>query len=541
MALKALMLRKRIDLKKRELDKLLAQQEEIQKREQELVASVDEVTNEEEQAAVEEQAAQIEQDQAAVNESIDQLKNAITGLENELAQEEAEQKTPAEEPKEIERSNNTMISTRNFFGMSMQERTAFVAREDVQQFLNDTRTCIKERRALNNVGLTVPQVMLGLLRENIENYSKLYKHVNVRQIGGEGRQLIMGTIPEGIWTECCANLNDLDLSFFDLTLDCYKVGGYFAVCNASLQDSDLDLAAEILEALGQAIGKALDKAILFGRNTAAYQNMPLGIASRLVQTEQPAGYPATAREWQDLHTSNVKSIDASVTGAALISAIVLNSGAMKGNYSRGEKVWVMNEKTYTQLMAATVSVDANGRIVTGVADTMPVIGGAIEVTEIVPDNMIVGGYFDLYTLGERAGNQFATSEHVRFLADQTVFRGIARYDGAPAIAEGFILIMLNGGTGSTAVAGVTFGADEANSVKDIRLNTATATVAPGATIQLYAITAPGTGEVSWASATPAKATVNSATGVVTGVSTGSSVITATANGLTASCTVTVAS
>ena len=544
MALKALMLRKKIDLKKREMEKLLAQNEEIKKREQELVASVDEVTNEEEQAAVEERAAQIEADQASVAGEIEQLQTVIDGLENELAQEEAEQKAPAAEvtaPAENERSNETMNSTRQFFGMSMQERTAFVQREDVKSFLDATRTCIKERRALTNVGLTVPQVMLGLLRENINEYSKLYKHVNVRQIAGEGRQLIMGNVPEGIWTECCANLNELDLAFFDLTLDCYKVGGYYAVCNAALQDSDIDLAAEILNALGKAIGKALDKAILFGRNTASYQNMPLGIASRLVQTEQPAGYPATARTWEDLHTSNVKSIADSVTGTALISAIVTNAGAIKSDYATGEKVWVMNGKTYTQLMAATVAVDANGRVVAGMADIMPVIGGRIETLGFVPDNMIIGGYFDLYTLGERAGNQFATSEHVRFLADQTVFRGIARYDGAPAIAEGFVLIMINGGTGSTAVAGVTFGVDEANSVKDIRLNTATATVAPGATIQLYAITAPGSGAVSWASATPAKATVNSVTGVVTGVSTGSSVITATANGLTASCTVTVAS
>lgn len=541
MALKALMLRKKIDLKKRELEKLNAQKVDLDKREEELVIAVDEVNNEEEQQTVQESVDALVEEKEHLQESIDALDKVINDLENELIAEESAQEEP--EPVEAapieERSNIEMISTRKFYGMTMQERTAFVNRDDVKEFLNQTRACIKERRALNNVGLTVPQVMLGLLRENIMEYSKLYKHVNVRQIGGEGRQLIMGNIPEGIWTECCANLNELDLTFFDMVLDCYKVGGYFAVCNASLQDSDIDLAAEILEALGQAIGKALDKAILFGRNSASYMNMPQGIASRLVQESQPASYPASARTWVDLHTSNVKSIDSAVTGTALISAIVTNAGAMKGNYSRGEKVWVMNEKTYTQLMAATVSVDASGRVVAGMNDIMPVVGGIIEVLEIVPDNMIIGGYFDLYTLGERAGNQFATSEHVRFLADQTVFRGIARYDGAPAIAEAFVVMMLNSGTAKTAVDAVTFGADEANAVSAIRINTNTATVTVGSTLQLFAITEPGTGPVVWTSATQAKATVNSVTGVVTGVSTGSSVITATANGLTASCTVTV--
>lgn len=119
----------------------------------------------------------------------------------------------------------------------------------------------------------------------------------------------------------------------------------------------------------------------------------------------------------------------------------------------------MNEATYTKLMAATVSVDANGRIVTGIADVMPVIGGAIEVLDFVPDNAIIGGYFDLYLLAERAGTKFATSEHVRFLQDQTVFKGTARYDGQPAIAEGFVAMAI-GTTKPNAT--MSFAADTAN-------------------------------------------------------------------------------
>ena len=110
-------------------------------------------------------------------------------------------------------------------------------------------------------------------------------------------------------------------------------------------------------------------------------------------------------------------------------------------------------------MAETISVDANGKIVTGVSDVMPVVGGAIEVLNFIPDNVIIGGYFDLYTLAERAGAKFATSEHVRFLQDQTVMKGTARYDGQPVIAEGFVAIGLNG---TTPNATMSFAADEAN-------------------------------------------------------------------------------
>lgn len=231
--------------------------------------------------------------------------------------------------------------------------------------------------------------------------------------------------------------------------------GYYAICNANLEDSDVDLASELITALSQAIGKALDKAILYGDAN----KKPLGVLARLAQTEQPSDYPTTARPWVDLHTTNIKTIAAGTTGAALIAAIVEAFGNAKGSYSRGEKVWVMNEKTYTSLVSASVSVDASGAIVAGVNGVMPVIGGVIEVLDFIPDNVIIGGYFDLYLLAERAGARFATSEHVRFLQDQTVFKGTARYDGKPAIAEGFVAIGLNG---TTPDATMTFAPDTAN-------------------------------------------------------------------------------
>ncbi len=467
MALKALMLRKRIDLKTKELEKLRASMKDVEKREQELVIAIEEVTDETEQAAVQESVDALIEEKENLQKSVDELDQVINDLEDELKTEEENQNTepaggdPAPQPENEERSKKPMNTiTRAAAAFTLRDRLAeIVKREDVKTYLTGVRESMSQKRAITNVGLTIPEVMLGLIRENIERYSKLYRHVTVRTIRGTGRQLIMGTVPEAIWTDCCANLNELTLGFNDLEMDCYKVGGFFAICNANLEDSDIDLAAEIMTALGQAIGLALDKAILYGRNATTTMKMPQGIVSRLAQTEAPTGYPATARPWADLHATNMISIAAGTTGAALISAIVTASGAAKGKYSRGEKVWIMNETTYTALMAATVSVDASGRIVTGVADVMPVVGGIIEVLSFLPDNVIIGGYFDNYVLTERAGQQFASSEHVRFLQDQTVFKGTARYDGAPAIAEAFVAIGLGGTTPDATMA---FATDTAN-------------------------------------------------------------------------------
>ena len=454
MALRALMLKKDLDNKRKAFAELEKRDAEFEARKAELESAIEEVETEEQRDAVNEEIDKFESEQTEHESAKADLDAEIRGLEAELEAIEQEQAEPVKEEK-IERKENVIMETRKFFNMNSQERDMFFAREDVKNYLGEVRTCIKEKRALTNVGLTIPEVMLGLIRENIMEYSKLYKHVFVRNISGEGRMLVMGSIPEAVWTDCCANLNELSLSFFDEEVNCWKVGGYFAVCNANLEDSDIALASEILTAIGQAIGLALDKAILYGTGT----RMPLGIVTRLVQTQAPADYSTTARPWADLHTSNIVSIAADQVDADMFKAIALALGAAKSEYSRGSKVWVMNETTYTTLVANAMTIDANGAIVSGVNGTMPVVGGAIEVLNFVPDNVIIAGYFDLYLLAERAGQKFATSEHVRFLQDQTVFKGTARYDGKPVIAEAFVAIGLNG---TTPNATMTFAADTAN-------------------------------------------------------------------------------
>lgn len=547
MALKVLLMRKRLDGLRSQLAALRERDEEFATRETQLAEAIQEVTNDEERNAVEEMVNTFESERDAHEQQETELEQQISELEEELGEAEAAQNTePAgnaggDPAPEAGRNDNRRIITmrKNIFTrMSVQERDAFFGRDDVKGYLGEVRSAIREKRALQNIGLTVPQVLLPLLKEAVAENSKLLKYVNVQPIGGEARMPVMGTVPEAFWTECCANLNEMDLAFSDAELDCYKVGGYYAICNATLEDSDEDLASLLIEAIGKGIGIALDKAILFGRNTSGNSKMPQGIASRLVQESQPAGYPATARPWVDLHTSNVKTIANSVAGADLIKAIIINSAAAVNKYTGSAMTWVMNKKTYTKIMGAAVTVNAQGQIVSGVANTMPVVGGDIVQFEGVPDDMIVAGYFDLFLLGERAGAKFATSEHVRFLSDQTVFKGTARYDGMPVIAEGFVFIGIDGTT--PVVSGVTFAQDIANDapVPAIALNAGAATVAAGGSIQLYALITPGMGDVSWASASTSKATVDD-NGVVTGVASGSSVISATCDGLTASCTVTV--
>lgn len=467
MALRAIMLKKKIDDKKKELEALRAKDPDFAQREAELEASINEAETDEEKEAVEAEIEKYEDEKKLHDDSKADLEGEVNDLEEELKgieTEDAERsaKTPAAPE---ERQDEKMAIENTVSGNRTERKHAYDAimqREDVKAWIGEIRAHIKEKRALTNVGLTIPEVFLGLLRENVSRYSKLYRHVTIRPVNGTARQAVMGSVPEGVWTECCANLNELSLVFNDVEVDCYKVGGYFKVCNASLEDSDVQLASIILEALGQAIGLALDKAILYGRNGETTQKMPQGIMSRLVQTSKPSGYSTTEREWVDLHTSNIQTIGSSVLpvgGIDLYKEIVRKSSAIKGKYARGRKTWVMNEKTYTDLTAEGMSINAAGVIVSATNGTMPVLGGDLEVLDFIPDGVIIGGYFELYLLAERAGTKFAQSEHAFFIQDQTAFKGTARYDGKPVIAEAFMAIGING---PTPDATMTFASDTAN-------------------------------------------------------------------------------
>lgn len=545
MALKTLMLRSKIEKAKKALEALRAKDAEFEKREADLEAAIAEAADsnaedaEEAQKTIEEEVEKFDSEKKEHEDEKAKLEGEIAELEASLAEAEAEQDTDPEEPAPAEdkeeRKEKKIMDVRNRFFHGRDVNGIF-EREDVKAYLAEIRSCIENKRELTNVGLTIPETFIGLIKENIFEYSKLYKHVNVQAISGNGREIVQGTVAEAIWTECCAVLNELSLAFNDAEIDCFKVAGYYKVCNAVLEDNDVDLATKLLEALSQAIGLAIDKAILYGRNASGTQKMPLGVVSRLAQTSEPANYPATARAWVDLHTSNIKSLSAGLTGAALFKAIILASGNAKSNYSRGEKVWLMNEATYTKLMAETLSVNGNGQLVAGMNGQMPAVGGVIEVLNFIPDNTIIMGYFDLYLLGERAGTKFAQSEHVFFIQDQTVFKGVARYDGQPVIAEAFVAIGLEATTpDATSVA---FEPDKANVVKAIALSTNAATIDANDSLQIEAVTMPIEAPITWTSSDDTVATVDD-NGLITAVASGSATITAVSGAASASVAVTV--
>lgn len=468
MALRKLLLGKQLEGKRARMAELEQRTAELEAREAELTAATDEASTDEELRAVGELIEQFTAEQTEHRSAVEALAAEIAADEEELRSLEAQTPKAAPAPNNnndpqtgAERKDEHYMSTRQtraFAGMTMEQRAAFIAREDVQAFVADFRARFSggQTRAVSGGELLIPTVMLDLLRPRIDEYSKLIKYVNLMPVSGTARQPIMGTIPEAVWTEACAALNELNFSADAVDVDGYKVGGVIPVCNALLEDVPA-LLETLIESMGAAIGIALDKAILFGKGV----KMPLGIATRLAQTSKPSGYPDSARNWVNLSQSNVITIPSgSTTGLTLFQQILQASANAKGRYSRGAKFWAMSEATKIKLQVEATNINAAGAIVSVLDNTMPVVGGDLVVfsDDVMPDNVIIGGYGNLYLLAERAGTAVGYSDIPLYIQDKTVVKGTARYDGQPVIPEGFVVL----GIGAAPTTSVDFAPDQAN-------------------------------------------------------------------------------
>lgn len=461
MALKQILLTKKQREKQAEIEAVKGKLNDLKSRESELEQAIEEAATEEEQTAVEDAVNEHAEETNQATEELNRLEVELQGIDDELEQYEKDPVQPERGAGTFMERDQTATAvvggtvTRGFFkGMSRTDVYNVLETREVQEFLANVRSLMSEKRAITGAELTIPDVFIGMLRDNINRYSKLMKYVWVKPLKGTSRVNVAGPVPEAVWTEACAKLNELDISFYQYELDGYKVGGYVAVCNATLKDSDLNLASEILDMLGQSVGYSVDKAIVYGTGV----KMPMGIVTRLAQSTKPAEWSTKAPEWINLSSTNITQVSGA-DAKALFADMIVKSGRAKYAYGEGGKFWAMNETTRTLLMSKLVEFNAAGTLVAAMDNTMPIIGGAIETLPFIPDGDIVGGYGAQYILVEREGIYLDTNDRLQWIEENTLFKGVARYDGDALNGEGFVLLNIDGAAPTTTME---FAPDTAN-------------------------------------------------------------------------------
>lgn len=421
MALKQLMLAKKIEQRKKLLEDVTANEVKFATRSSELEASINEAEADEEIATVEDEIEKLEKEKTDNDDQKKKLEEEISGLENELEQLNSQ----APEPPSEGRSSQgfTTLKAFNPEGESRMKVNKFETRsqilerlnnEEVKDFYGKVRDAIMNKRALTGEGLVIPELVMDRIKPMIGDYSNLISEVEVLPLNGTARAIVDGAIPEAIWTEMTGAVQELALAFDAVELDGWKVGGFVPVPNSIIEDSMIDLVNFIEDRIARAIAKAIDRAILTG--TGAVGKQPEGIIPAVTAT-------AT--------TSDFKL-------ASLLAAV----GAIDtGEDEVGEIIAVMKRATYyNRILPQTVVNTSDGRQVVQGVENPNIAGLRVVFSQYAPADAVVFGDFKQYMLGERRGVQLASSTEVRFIEDQTVFKGTARYDGKPVNPAAFALV-----------------------------------------------------------------------------------------------------
>ncbi|WP_297420493.1 phage major capsid protein [Clostridium sp.] len=432
MALKQLLLNKKIQQRKSNIEELLTQETDLNKRAADLEVSIEEAKTDEEIALVEEEFTKLDSEKEELEGKKASLESEIADLEGEL--EELNNKEPkselapvtAETEDKIERNKNlggeqrmgiTKVSTRG----QIIER---LNREEVRSFYSNLKQAI-EKRSITGLDLTIPQILLETITEDLGRYSAFYDLVRVARLTGTGRAIIAGEAPEAVWTEMVGKINELDSLFSDMEVDGYKVGGFIPLHNSLIEDSMINLASHVEELLKESIAIALDKAILYGTGT----KMPLGII--------PAINADTV-----LKATNIITLTTANTKFAKIIEAMKN--IKRGRRGRGPITVAMNEATWLgTIVPMSLGTNASGAFVTVGAQAFPGVGYRVVFSEEIPENNILVGDFSKYLLAERSDIKSTSSTEFLFTDDKTVFKATARYDGKSVRKGAFVLIGLN--------------------------------------------------------------------------------------------------
>lgn len=492
--LRVLMLNSEIAALRSQLTPLEQTRDGFAAREEQLRQAISEAATDEERGVVSTAIETFEQERSKNAAEISRIQGEIEQREEQIRSLEAAQ-TPPPASNSVpnsgtgntnhERGNVEMSNPeRRWFGMTYQQRDELLARDSTKDFLQRFRQLRAQQNSATGAELGIPTEFMQILRDLTYQNSKLWKYVHSESLRGNARQNIVGTASDAVWTETVANINEIVLDFTQLEVDGYMLAGYMAISNAVLaDDSDLQLLTSILNAMGEANARALDKSIAYGTGV----KMPVGFITRLAASAKPSWWGKDQGDFIALNTSHILKLDIdSTSGAAFFGSLIEALGIADPKYSDGRAFWIMNRKTHIRLMAKALAFDAAAALAAGINNTFPIIGGDIVELEFMADNDIAGGFGDMMRMVEREGATIASSDIPLFLRNMTVYRSIGRYDGKPARGESFVLVNFHNTQPTTSIS---FAPDLANE----KLGTLIVTTAAGASNGKSVVTVAGNG------------------------------------------------
>lgn len=416
--LKQLKIAKAIEIKRSKLAEIETKYADLLKRSQDAQAALTEAATDEDLVVLETEIQSIEAETTVVDGEKKTVEDEIAALETELedikeraAESQKQSQTRSKGAKEMKGVNRLQVR-------ELLKTGEYYKRSDVIEFYEK----FKNLRAVTGGELVIPEVIVNRIMDILGDYSTLYPIVDRIRVNGTARIIIDTDTTAATWVEQNASLPIGDVgTIASLDFDGFKVGKVTFIDNFLLQDSVINLDDYVSGKISRAIALALDIAILSGTGVAGKQ--PAGILPAVV-----AGNRVTIAEADPL-VDYVKPIGLIDTGLDAV----------------GEITAVMKRSTYyNYFLRFSINVNAAGDQVGRLPNLArpDILGIPVVFNNTMPENQVLYGDFQYYTLVERENITVDTSEHIRFVEDQMAFRGKGRFDGKPTKPEAFALLTI---------------------------------------------------------------------------------------------------
>ncbi|MBB6451990.1 HK97 family phage major capsid protein [Salirhabdus euzebyi] len=418
MPLKQLMIQKKINQRKSTLEELLKKEADFATRSSELEASISEAESEEEVSTVEEEINKLEEEKKGFDDQKSKLEGEISDLEKEL--EQLNSNAPANNErgkKNMPKQKEQRITSREYFT------------REVEEFYDELRSRLEARAngqvlppGESGAELVIPDIVVNRIRERIGDFTTLYPLVDKITAGGRVKLILDVDAAEATWLDQRGALPESDDSALTaVEFDGFKVGRVVYIDNSLLEDSIINLDDYLTKRIARSIAKSVDKAIAVG--TGAVDKQPAGIIPAI-----PAGNQVT------------------VPSNPTYAEIIPHLGKIDtGEDASGEIVAVMHRQTYYAKIAnLTLHVNSEGKDVVQLPNLAQpnFLGLKVVFNNYVPQDTIIFGVLEKYTLVERESTRVDMSGHYKFREDQTAVRGVGRYDGKPVMPEAFVKVTL---------------------------------------------------------------------------------------------------
>ncbi|MFD2306007.1 phage major capsid protein [Enterococcus termitis] len=422
MALRQLLVNKKIKERKSLLDQLRSAFSDLKKRESDLEAAIGEAATDEEIKAVEEEVEELQKEIDEKKEEEKELVAEIEDLETELK--ELEEKEP-----EDDKGNGDVRSMAKTVQTRTQELGDNYLTREVLDFYTELRSKLKSRAAGNVLPaggdneIIVPDLVMSRIRERIGDFTTLYPLVDLVVAKGRVKLILDVDTKEATWMEMRGVTlpEDDDSELSAVEFDGFLIGRIVYIDNSLLDDAQpiLNLDDYLTKRIARSIAKGIDKAIAVGEGK---------------EKKQPAGIiPAIPTENQ-------------VTAKPAYAEIIPHIGKIDtGEDATGDITVAMHRQTYYERIAAlTLHVDSGGKDVVQLPNlsTPNFLGLPVVFNNYIPKDKLIFGVFEKYTLVEREETKIDSSQHYKFRDYQTAIRGIGRYDGKPVEPAAFVQVTL---------------------------------------------------------------------------------------------------